>query len=101
MRVFVGYFRSEVTVRAALAAFLVVSAAAAMPGATEFVDNPEPPPTPTAPTITPTIAPSPVTEVDRTLDEITRQERDLKRENEGLGRDSELAKARTIARARA
>src|SRR5688572_2127583 len=98
--------------RVALVALFSVSAAAAVPSTTApgtMDPNLQPPlmpaePAPAPPPIaamTPSIAPGPVTEVDRALDEVNRQERELKREAEGLGRENEIAKARTIARARA
>src|SRR5262245_22483137 len=101
MRVFDGCSWFDVKSRVALAALLTASLAAAVPATDELssaVASP-PPAVPVEPA--PTIAPSPVTEVDRTLEEIGRQERDLKRENEGLGHESQAAHSRTIARARA
>jgi len=79
--------------RAFFAILLGVSAAAALPGAaSEPMEEP--------PLATPAL-PSPVSEVDRALDEIDRQERELRKELSDLGRESESAHARTIARGRA
>lgn len=83
--------------RAALAIVFGVSAAAALPGAA-----PEPAPLDDlAPAPVAAPLPAPMTEVDRALDEIDRQERELRKELSGLGRESDGAHARTIARGRA
>lgn len=80
--------------RAFFAIVLGVSAAAALPGAASE------PPEEEAPVATPAL-PSPVSEVDRALDDIDRQERELRKELIELGKESDGAHARTIARGRA
>lgn len=79
--------------RAVLAILLGVSAAAALPGAATEPGADEP--SAAAPPL-----PGPVTEVDRALDELDRQERELKKELAALGREGEGTHARTIARGR-
>ncbi len=80
--------------RAALSIILFgASIAAALPGVDPTDDTP--PPAPVA------SLPSPVSEVDRAIDEIDRHERELKKELGQLGRESEGAHVRTIARGRA
>lgn len=99
-------------------AFLCGSAAMALPGMGGGTDDPGPPtraddpsgltapPEPFAEPMPPLApvsapAPAPATEVDRQLDELTRLERELKKELGELGRMDERARATTIARSRA
>lgn len=91
----------NVRARAAIAILFGVSAAAALPGAAaDVAEQPGDEPLAPAPLVAPAL-PSPMSEVDRALDEIDRQERELKKELGDLGRQSESAHARTIARGRA
>ncbi|MBK7581200.1 MAG: M23 family metallopeptidase [Myxococcales bacterium] len=85
-------------VRAVLALVCLVSAAAAVPGVAAGVpdDGDDVAQVPMAAAL-----PAPVSEVDRALDQIDRQERDLRKELLGLGKESEGAHVRTIARGRA
>jgi murein DD-endopeptidase MepM/ murein hydrolase activator NlpD len=86
--------------RTLLTALFCVSAAYALPGAG---DDPSvaPPAPPQTANLAAAPAPSIVTEVDRQLDVLDREERDLKKELSELGRSEEQARARTIARGRA
>ncbi|MFO0569181.1 MAG: M23 family metallopeptidase [Polyangiaceae bacterium] len=87
--------------RAVFAIVFGVSAAAALPGAGD-----DPTSGPSADVLAQaTLAapgvPNPLNEVDRAIEDLDRQERELKKELAALGHDAESAHARTIARGRA